>query len=125
MYQLQTVDGRPLGKVLKVNRGDIGSQMLNNNQASGVEAVWAGAEMCLVPASAPATGWFGDFGGREAVGLLLGFWIRADASPRPRPPAQVWVGMDKEVGQRAAQCLGAAHATYRAAVALVLLHDPG
>lgn len=32
MYQLQTREGRPLGKVLKVNRGDIGSQMLNNNQ---------------------------------------------------------------------------------------------
>ncbi|KAI7839011.1 hypothetical protein COHA_007250 [Chlorella ohadii] len=38
VYQLQTQDGRPLGKVLKVNRGDIGSQMLNNNQ------VWVGMD---------------------------------------------------------------------------------
>jgi hypothetical protein len=38
VYQLQSKDGRPLGKVLKVNRGDIGSQMLNNNQ------VWVGMD---------------------------------------------------------------------------------
>ena len=43
MYQLQTREGRPLGKVLKVNRGDIGSQMLNNNQVShgGRVSRWA------------------------------------------------------------------------------------
>lgn len=107
VYQLQTVDGRPLGKVLKVNRGDIGSQMLNNNQASEGEVVWAAAfELCLVPACAPATGWFGDFGGREVVGLLLGPWVRADPSACPCPLCTGLGGHGQRGGSACSTVLG-------------------
>jgi hypothetical protein len=39
VFQLADDTGKPTGKVIKINHGDIGSKMLNNN-ASGLVPAW-------------------------------------------------------------------------------------
>jgi hypothetical protein len=117
VFQLADDTGKPTGKVIKINHGDIGSKMLNNNVRGcldGLPGGWAclgggpserHARMSMGP-SRQRTG----FRGHDRHGLP-GTWHVATSWHDMHCSLQVvWVGMDREweVGTQASTAHGTA-----------------